>query len=65
MSRNRYVPWLLFVLVLVGSGIYVLRVLLATGRFQASVALIGSIISLLALYWLWVDFIGPSLRSKD
>jgi hypothetical protein len=65
MGRNRYLPWLLFVMAIIGLGIYVLRILVATGRFPATVALIGSIISLLALYWVWVDFIGPSLRSKD
>lgn len=64
MSLIRYLPRLLFVLALIALGIYALRILLATGRFPASVALFGLMLSLLALCWLWVDFIGPSLRSK-
>lgn len=61
----KHLPSLLFVAALVALVIYVLRSFIVTGSFPTTVAFIGAMVSLLALYWVWVDFIGPSLRPKD
>jgi len=61
----RRVLSLIFALALTGAGLYMLSLLFTTEGFFVRIALAGSMMLAIGLYWLWADFINADPRPDQ
>ena len=60
MGPIRKALCLVFALALTAGGLYLLSLIFTADSYAGELALAGSMMLSLGVYWLWVDFIKPA-----